>query len=471
MTSVLASTKPAVASVLGEPVVTRFRDDLRGELLRPGDAGYDGARAVWNGMIDRRPAFIARCAGAVDVVRCVNFAREHGLLVAVRAGGHNVAGNAVCDDGLMIDLSPMRGIRVDPVRRTVRAEGGVIWGELDRETQAFGLATPGGFVSSTGVAGLTLGGGIAWLMGKYGLACDNLLSVDIVTADGRFLTASTTENEDLFWGVRGGGGNFGVVTSLEFRLHPVGPMVLGGLLVHPVSRAREVHRAFQEVTHVAPDELIALIALLNLPEVGPAVGIGVCYNGPIAEGERVLHDLRQFGPALADQIAPMPYTQVQTLFDPMYPRGRRTYWKSNFLSSMDAAAVDTMVEHFRNSPSSLSHSFLEGFTGAVRRVGREETAFAQRDSDYNFTLIALWTDPAEDEMHIRWGREYWQAMQPFSAGGVYVNYLGSAADEGEERVKAAYGPAKYARLAGLKKKYDPANMFRLNQNISPALET
>jgi FAD/FMN-containing dehydrogenase len=468
MTIALDSTKAAVASVLGEPVVTRFRADLRGELLQPGDRGYDAARAVWNGMIDRHPALIARCASVVDVVRCVNFAREHELLVSVRGGGHNVAGNAVCDDGLMIDLSPMKGIRVDPARRTVRAEGGVLWGELDRETQAFGLATPGGFVSTTGVAGLTLGGGIAWLMGKYGLASDNLISVDIVTADGRFLTASTTENEDLFWGVRGGGGNFGVVTSLEFRLHAVGPMVLAGLLVHPVTRAREVHRAFQEVTHAAPDELIALIALLNLPEVGPAVGIGVCYNGPIAEGERVLHDLTQFGPPLADQIAPMPYTQVQTLFDPMYPRGRRTYWKSNFLSSMDDATVDTMVEHFRHSPSSLSHSFLEGFTGAVRRVGREETAFAQRDSDYNFTVIALWTDPAEDEMHLRWGREYWQAMQPFSAGGVYVNYLGSAADEGEERVKAAYGPAKYARLASLKKQYDPANMFRLNQNIQPA---
>jgi FAD/FMN-containing dehydrogenase len=467
MTSVLSSTKPSAAGMLEESVVG-FRTDLRGELLRPGEAGYDGARSVWNGMIDRRPALIARCAGAADVVRCVNLAREHGLLVSVRGGGHNVSGNAVCDDGLMIDLSPMKSIRVDPVRRTVRAEGGVIWGELDRETQAFGLATPGGFVSTTGAAGLTLGGGIAWLMGKYGLACDNLLSVDIVTADGRLLTASTTENEDLFWGVRGGGGNFGVVTSLEFRLHPVGPIVLAGLLIWPVTRAKEVHAAFQELLHSAPDELIALIALLNLPEVGPAVGIGVCYNGPTGEGERVLRHLRQFGPPLADQIAPMPYTQVQGLFDPLYPRGRRNYWKSNFLSFLNDDAVDTMVEHFRKAPSPLSHSFLEGFTGAVRRVEREETAFGQRDSDYNFTLIAMWTDPAEDELHIRWGRDYWRAMQPFSADGVYVNYLGPAAEEGEERVKAAYGPAKYGRLAALKKKYDPANMFRLNQNIRPA---
>lgn len=468
MTSVLASTKPSAAGALEESVVAGFRTDLRGELLRPRDTGYDGARSIWNGMIDRRPALIARCAGAADVLRCVILAREHGLLVSVKGGGHNVSGNAVCDDGLMIDLSGMKSIRVDPMRRTVRADAGVTWGELDRETQAFGLATPGGFVSTTGVAGLTLGGGIAWLMGKHGLACDNLLSVDMITADGRLVTANATEYEDLFWGVRGGGGNFGVVTSLEFRLHPVGPTVLAGGLFHPLTRVQEVHAAFQELIGTAPDELTALVALLNVPDIGPSVVVGVCYAGPTEEGEKILRPLRQLGAPLADLVAPVPYTQIQQMFDPMYPRGRRNYWKSNFLSSLNDEVVDTMVEYFGKAPSPLSHSFLEGFSGAVRRVRREETAFAHRDSDYNFTLIAAWTDPAEDEAHISWGREYWQAMRPYSAGGVYVNYLGSVADEGEERVKAAYGPEKYGRLAALKTKYDPTNMFRLNQNIRPS---
>lgn len=467
MTTVRESARWTGASVVDASTVTELGSDFRGALVRPGDSEYDAARSVWNGMIDRRPGVIARCVGVADVVRCVNVAREHQLILAVRGGGHNVAGTSVCDGGLVIDLSGMKGIRVDPVRRTVRAEGGVLWGELDRETQAFGLATPGGFVSTTGIAGLTLGGGIAWLMGKYGLACDNLLSVDVVTADGRVSTANATENEDLFWAVRGGGGNFGVVTSLEFRLHQVGPSVLAGILAWPATRAREVYARFRELTESAPDELIALAALLNLPDLGPSAAIGVCYCGEVSKGEKLLRDLRKFGPPSADQIAPMPYLEVQRLFDPMYPRGRRNYWKSNFLARLDDEVVATMAEHFSQATSPLAHSFLEGFTGRVKRVGNDETAFAQRHADYNFTLITMWTDPAEDELHMRWGREYWNAMQPFSSGGVYVNYLGGAADEGEERVQAAYGPAHYARLATLKHKYDPTNLFSLNQNIRP----
>jgi FAD/FMN-containing dehydrogenase len=468
MTTVLEATQMAAASALDDSLVTKLRNELRGDLLRPGDPHYDSARAVWNGMIDRRPGLIARCAGVADVIRCVKLARDHELVLAVRGGGHNISGNAVCDGGLMIDLSGMRAVRVDPRAQTVRAEGGALWGDVDHETQLFGLATPGGFVSTTGVAGLTLGGGIAWLMGQYGLACDNLLSADVVTADGRLLTASPAEHEDLFWGLRGGGGNFGVVTSLEFELHHLGPTVLAGLLAWPVSRARDVHAAFQELIASAPDELIALAALLNLPELGPSVALGVCYSGKISDGENVLRPLRRLGPPAADQIAPMPYIQAQRLFDPMYPKGRRTYWKSNFLQSMDSAVVDTMTEYFRTAPSPLAHSFLEGFNGAVRRVPSESTAFAQRNADYNFTLITLWTDPAEDALHMRWGRDYWQAMQPFSTGGVYVNYLGATAEEGEERIRAAYGATKYARLAALKKKYDPTNLFRLNHNIPPA---
>ena len=457
--------KGAEAAV-DEAVVEGFRAGLRGALLRPGDDGYDNARRIWNAMIDRRPALIARCAGAADVVRSVNFARAHGLRVAVRGGGHNVAGNAVCDGGLVIDLSPMKGIRIDPARRTARAEAGCTWRDFDHETQAFGLATTGGVIPTTGIAGLTLGGGIGWLMGQHGLSCDNLLSVDIVTADGRLLTASAEENPDLFWGVRGGGGNFGVVTSFEYRLHPVG-RVLGGMVVHPLERTRDVLRFFREFTESTPDELGAQAALLTSPEGVKVVAIVVCYSGPLEQSERVLRPVREFGPPVVDQIAPMPYTQLQGMLEPAFPPGLQNFWKSNFLRDLGDEAIDVITDRFQRVPSPTSVVVIEQFGGAVSRVGGDETAFNHRDARFNFLIIGIWPDPADHDRHVHWVREFWDAMQPFSSGGVYVNYLGPEADEGAERVKAAYGPVKYGRLVALKNRYDPTNLFRLNQNIRP----
>jgi len=456
-------------AVLGEAVVADFRASLGGQLLWAGEAGYEEARKVWNGMIDRHPALIARCAGAADVLRCVNFARAHHLLVAVRGGGHNVAGNAVCDGGLMIDLSGRKAVRVDPVRRTARAEPGLTWGEFDRETQAFGLATTGGQISTTGIAGVTLGGGWGWLGRKYGLACDNLLSLDIVTADGKLLTASASENEELFWGVRGGGGNFGVVTSFEYRLHPVGP-VLGGIVAYPFAMAKEVLRRYRDLTRTAPDELAADAVLITMPDGTPVAGIAVCYCGPIAEGERVLRPLRAFGPPLMDQLGPTSYIAVQKMIDAFYPPGIQNYWKASFLQELSDEAIDTTIAYCAKLPSPMCHAVIEDqLGGAVSRVDPGVTAFNHRDVQYSFLSLGVCTDPAEAMPCMQWARALWEAMQPFSSGGVYVNYLGREADEGTERIRAAYGSEKYQRLVALKNTYDPTNLFRLNQNIKPTL--
>jgi FAD/FMN-containing dehydrogenase len=464
------ATPPVAPPVpaIEEPGVLELKGKLRGALLRPGDPGYDDARKVWNGMIDRRPALIARCAGPADVIQAVGFARERGLPLAVRGGGHNVAGSAVCDGGLVIDLSRMKGIRVDPARRTVRAEGGVLWGELDRETQAFGLATTGGIVSTTGIGGLTLGGGIGWLARTCGLACDNLLSVDLVTADGRLLTVDLTEHADLFWGVRGGGGNFGVATSLEYRLHPVG-QVLGGLLIHPFEAALELFRLYRDFAQAAPPELACYPVLTSSAEGTPVAAIAVCYNGPAEAGERALRPLRAFGRPLVDGIGPMPYTGVQSMLDAFYPPGLFNYWKSSFLTALSDGAIETMVAHCADRPSPMCHMALEQLGGAVSRMDAEETAFAHRERPYCFLCLGMCADSAEVEACVRWARRFWEAMQPFAAG-VYVNYLGTEADEGAERVRAAYGSAKYQRLAALKARHDPSNLFRVNQNIRPAVE-
>ena len=468
MADLKVTTLNGLNAVLGEATAAEFKTALRGPLIQPGDEGYDEQRQVWNANIDKRPALIARCAGVADVITCVNFARENNLLVSVRGGGHNVSGNAVCDGGIMIDLSQMKGVRVDPVNRTARAEPGLTWGEFDLETQEFGLATPGGQISTTGIAGVTLGGGWGWLARKYGLAVDNLLSADIVTADGRFLIASATENQDLFWGLRGGGGNFGVVTSFEYRLHPVGPTVLGGMLIYPFEQAKEVLRLFRELTNTAPDELAADAALMSSPDGDPVAVIAVCYNGPIEEGERVIKPLREFGPPIMGQIGPMPYTAVQRMIDDPYPPGLQNYWKSSFMRELSDGAIDTIVAHCANRPSPMCHGLIEfQLGGAISRVGQEETAFNHRDVAYAFVGLGVTPDPAESEKCVRWAREFWEAMRPFTTEGVYVNYLGQEADEGVERIKAAYGSQKYERLASLKKKYDPTNLFRLNQNIKP----
>ena len=443
-----------------------LRGGLRGTLLLQDEDEYDAARKVYNAMIDHRPAAIVRCFGADDVICAVNFARNNDLLVSVRGGSHNVSGNAVCDGGLMIDLSPMKSVQVDPQGKTVRAEPGVIWGEFDRETQAFGLATTGGLVSTTGIAGLTLGGGLGWLMGSHGLASDNLISVDVVTADGRLLTASKSRNEDLFWGLRGGGGNFGIATSFEFQLHPVGPM-LGGMLIYRLDKAAETIKFYDDFTRTSPDELGTFLAFVTSPEGERVLVIFVCYNGAVEAGERILKPLRQFGPPHADMIGPMPYVQVQRMMDDGFPAGRYNYWKSNFLKGLDEEGIRIIVDHVAKVPSPHSAVAIEQFSGAVKRIGINETAFNHRNARYNLLIVGMWSDPAVKAANVKWVRDLWDAMEPYSSGGVYVNYLGQEADEGAERIKSAYGPEKYARLVALKGKYDPANLFRLNQNIRP----
>jgi hypothetical protein len=448
-------------------LIKDLKATLQGALLCSGEAGYNDARQIWNGMIDRRPALIACCRGVADVISAVTFARKHQLLVAVRGGGHNVAGNAVCEGGLMIDLSGMRSIRADPVQRTARAEPGATWGEFDRETQAFGLATPGGQISTTGVAGLTLGGGWGHLARRYGLVSDNLISADLVTADGEFLTVSKTQHPDLFWGLRGGGGNFGVVTSLEYRLHPVGP-VLAGVVAYPMERAKDALRLFRDLTAVAPDELASDIVLITMPDGTPVVGMVVCYTGPSENGERLLKSLKTFSPLLMDSIGPMAYTSAQKLVDDFYPKGLQNYWKSSFLGQISDEAIDTIVHYCANRPSPMCHGLIEHqLGGAVNRIGNDETAFNHRNLEYSFMSIGQCADANETEACVRWARKFWEAMQPYSTGGVYVNYLGRESDEGADRVKAAYGPEKYQRLVALKNKYDPTNLFRLNQNIRP----
>jgi FAD/FMN-containing dehydrogenase len=443
--------------------VPELKDSLRGELLRPGDAGYDEARTVWNTMVDKRPSMIARCAGVADVIRSVDFARSRDLIVSIRGGGHNVAGNAVCEGGLMIDLSAMRGIRVDPERYTVRVEPGARWNEVDHETQAFGLATPAGTVSQTGVAGLTLGGGLGWLMGKHGLTCDNLLSADIVTADGRFLTTSASEHPDLFWAIRGGGGNFGVVTSFEFRLHPVGPTVLGGMVLYPLPQAKEVLRFYREYARNTPDDLMAFAFLITTPDGIPAAAIGVCWFGPASEGERYLEPLRTLGTPLADLTGQVPYRHIQTMLDDAAPFGMPRYWKSGYYRDLSNEFIDTMLEHTAKKTSPYSAVLLFHMKGAAAKVSPDDTAFVHRGDQWDFDILAQWIDPAEAEQHIEWARRFWDAVEPLS-NGVYVNHLDS--DDSANRVRAAYG-ANYDRLVAVKKKYDPTNFFRLNKNIAP----
>jgi FAD/FMN-containing dehydrogenase len=452
--------------VIEGTTVETFKTSLRGELLRPGDTDYDEARKVWNGMIDKHPGLIARCTGVADVIRAVDFARTHQLLVSVRGGGHNIPGNAVCNGGLMIDLACMRSVRVDPVRRTARAEGGVTWGEFDHETQAFGLATTGGSVSDTGIAGLTLGGGLGWLAGKCGLSCDNLLSADVVTADGKLRVASASEHTDLFWGLRGGGGNFGIVTSFEYQLHPVGP-VLAGMVLHPFAKAKEALAYYRDFAKAVPDEVNTMGGLLTSPDGDLMAVVAVCYNGSLDAGERVLRALREFGPPVADQIRPMAYREVQTQLDAAAVRGRRYYIKSSFMRSISDDAIDALIDRFANVPSPHTLVFFQQLGNAANRIGAQETAFSQRDALCEWGCLSSWVDPAADGMNIGWTRALAEAMQPFSSGGAYITQMGVEAEEGADRIKDAFGP-NYEQLVVLKNKYDPTNLFRHNQNIRPA---
>jgi len=449
--------------VLGEPVLEELRSELRGPVIGPADPDYETARKVHNGMIDKRPAVIARCTGVADVMAALQFGLAHGLPIAVRGGGHNVAGKAVCDDGIVIDLSGMKGMRIDPVTRVARAQAGLTWGEFDRETQAFGLATTGGAISTTGIAGLTLGGGIGWLQRSFGLTCDNLLSADVVTADGRFLTASETENPDLFWGLRGGGGNFGIVTSFEYRLHPIGE-VLGGPVLHPLGAAKDAFTFYRDFSQDAPDDLFCEFGLAALPDGQRVVSLFMCYSGPPEEGEKVVAPVREFGSPLEDLLAPMSSCDVQQAFDADFPFGLKNYWKSSNVAELSDDAIDTMVAFMGAAPSIRPMVIIDQFGGAVARVPDDATAFGHREAAYDLVIASIWSEDREQEAHIDWAKSFWAAMQPYSTESVYVNYL---SEEGQDRVRAAYGGEHWARLVELKRRYDPANVFRNNQNISP----
>jgi FAD/FMN-containing dehydrogenase len=451
-----------------------LRSRLRGPLVTAGEAGYDEARSLWNGMYDRRPAAAVRCAGAADVMQAVRFAARQGLLLSVRGGGHNIAGNAVADGGLLLDLSGMRSVRVDANAQTVRVEAGARLADVDAETQAFGLATPLGINSTTGLAGLTLGGGFGWLSRRWGLTIDNLLSADVVTAEGGLLHASATENPDLFWAIRGGGGNFGVVTSFELQLHPLGPHVLAGLILHPLAAAPETLRFYRDFAERAPDELACWFVLRQappLPFLAPEwhgkeiLVLAVCYSGPQAEGQMLLEPLRRFGQPLADVVAPAPYAAWQTVLDPLLTPGQRNYWKSHDFRRVDDGLLDVLLDFATRIPDPQTEIAFAQLGGAVGRVPAAATAYTHRDANWVLNVHGRWSEAANDARCIGWARALFDAAAPFATGGAYVNFL--TQDEGA-RVEQAYG-SNYSRLLELKNRYDPTNLFRVNVNIRPPI--
>jgi FAD binding domain-containing protein/berberine-like enzyme len=445
-----------------------FATQLRGKLLTGDDDGYDTARKVWNGLVDKRPALIARCTGAADVITCVRFARDQDLLLSIHGGGHSIAGRAVCDNGIMIDLSQMKGIRVDPNQQTAFAQPGLRLAEFDHETQAFGLATTLGVASDTGISGLTLGGGYGWLNGRYGLACDNVLTADVVTAEGHLVSASADENADLFWGIRGAGANFGVVTSFQYRLHPVGS-VLAGLVLYPISQGRQVLRLYHEFSASCPDEVSTIGLLLSTPDGTPAVGIAACYTGPIDEGERILKPIKTFGPPMLDLVAPRQYTEMQSLFDESWVPGQLNYLKTSLMRALSDTAIDIVLEHALKRPTPTSVIYFQQLHGAASRRRSDETAFPHRFYHYDCGPWAIWRDQDDTDRCITWARSCWEALRQVYEPSAYVNAVDEAVSDDEERVKSAYGP-NYQRLAALKAKYDPTNQFRLNANIRSTLE-
>ncbi len=445
---------------LDEATIQDFRAGLRGQVILPGGTDYEDARKVWNGMIDRRPALIARCAGVTDVSKAIRFARDQNLLLAVRGGGHNVTGAGTCDDGLVIDLSSMKAVQVDSERRTARVEPGATWKEFDEEAQKYGLATTGGLISSTGVAGFTLGGGIGWLVRKYGLACDNLLAAEVVLASGQLVRASASENPDLYWGLRGGGGNFGVVTAFEFALHPVSTVV-GGIVAHPLPRAREVLQFYRHFIATTPDELTTIVIFATI-EGHQIIGIAACYAGQVEQGTEVIRPLKEFGPPVMDMMGPLPYTALQQANDPTAPAGLQSYFKAAFLQDLSDEAIDAMIEYAAQATSPLSMIHIHQLGGAMNRVAADATAFWHRNEGFVVNIIGMWPTPVDNDKHTGWARGLFAALEP-SMHGAYINFLG---DEGEARIRAAYG-LNYERLVALKSKYDPTNLFRLNQNIRP----
>jgi FAD/FMN-containing dehydrogenase len=444
--------------------IEAFRNEFRGQALRPGDACYDSARRIWNASIDKYPGLIARCSGAADVVLAVKFARTNNLLVAVKSGGHNVAGRSLCDDGIVIDLSAMNAVSVEPELRKVSVQAGALLGDIDRETHLHGLAVPAGLVSKTGIAGLTLGGGTGWLVRKYGLTCDNLLSCEVVTAKGEVVSANEKTNADLFWGLRGGGGNFGVVTSFLFQAHPVSA-VLGGPVIFARDQAATVLRFYRDFMASAPEELTAYAGLVSTPDHMPAVGVMACYCGDPSKGERVLKPLRTFASPLFDAIQLMPYPVMQKLADEFNPDNAHNYWRSTFLKKLSDEAIDLIIDYGNRAESPLANTIIQLYSGAMSRVGCADTAFAHRQAEYNVMIETTWIDSAESNKHIAWARAFSEALKPYSSNAYLLNYLG---DEGPDVVRRAFG-SNYARLAELKAKYDPTNFFSLNQNIEPGI--
>jgi FAD/FMN-containing dehydrogenase len=460
--------------VIGEATLAELEAALRGRLVRPADPDYDQARAVWNAAHDRHPALVIRCAGTADVIRAVEFARSEGLAVAVRGGAHSIAGFSTVDGGVVIDLSPMKGIRVDPASRRAVAQPGLTWSEFDHETQAFGLAVTGGLVSSTGIAGFTLGGGLGWLLRKYGLTCDNLVSADVVTADGQLVTASEHEHPDLFWALRGGGGNFGVVTSLEYQLHPVGPIVFAGAVFYPGSSATQVLRGWRDLAGSMPDELTTLANVLVAPPVPflpeavhgqMVVAILGVHAGSVEEGAEAAQPLRTLAEPIADLMGPMPYTAMQSLLDPLWQAGAQNYFTSVLLGALDDAAIDTLLARHAAGEAPVRELHLHHAGGAMARVPADATAYAHRDVPYVLNIIARSPERAGFDRHADWARTTHQAMQPWGTGGAYVNFT---SEPGEDRVRASYPPETYARLVTVKDRYDPTNLFRLNQNVQPS---
>ncbi|MGE0702107.1 MAG: FAD-binding oxidoreductase [Hyphomicrobiaceae bacterium] len=460
---------------IGAPVTEALAGQLRGTMLTAAEPGYDEARTIWNAMIDRRPGLIVRCAGASDVLSAVRFAREQNLLVAVRGGGHNIAGNAVCDGGLQIDLSPMKSVRVDAAARRAWVEPGAILADVDKETQAFGLAVPTGINSTTGIAGLTLGGGFGWLTRKFGLTLDNLLSADVVTADGELVRASLSKNPDLFWAIRGGGGNFGVVTAFEFQLHEVGPQMLSGLVVHPFDNAASVLKQYREALDGAPDELTCWAVMRQAPPLPflpsewhgkEILVLAMCWCGDLAEGEKATATLRSIGKPIADVVAPMPLTAWQQAFDPLLMPGARNYWKSHDFAELSDTTISILLDAIRRLPGPECEIFIGHVGGAAGRIATDATAFPQRSSHYVMNVHARWREKQMDEACIGWARALFEATRPHAVGTAYINFMPS--DE-SQRVEAAYG-SNYGRLAEMKVRYDPMNLFRMNQNVQPTAE-
>ena len=464
------------SQALGTVVKEQLAETFRGELIDSDDAGYDEARQVWNGLIDRRPALIARCADAGDVVATIQAGRVSRLPLAVRGGGHSAPGYGTCDGGIVLDLSLMNAVTVDPQARTARAGGGTTWGELDAATQEHGLAVTGGRFSTTGIGGLTLGSGSGWLERKCGLTGDNLLSAEVVTADGRVVTASADENAELFWGLRGGSGNFGVVTSFEYRLHEIGPIIYGGMLLSRRDRAADLLRAMRELMADAPDDLGGAVALISAPPAPfvpeemrgrPAVGTVICWTGDHAEGERVVAPIREAAQAVVDLVQPMPYLALQSMLDAGGPKGVRGYMKAEFLDELSDAVIDTLAAI--DSPGPMAQVLIEPMGGAISRVPDGATALGRRDVPWCYHVLSMWMDPSDEALdaHVQWARDLAEVLRPHSTSGVYLNYT---SDEGDERVRSTYGDAAYARLVALKDEYDPTNLFRINQNIAPSRE-